>query len=70
MPAEVLAGFLRIGILVGGCGALMLFFQPPESAQFVLSLCSALIGGTMIIGVLLLNRNFRWPGNGDDSDLK
>jgi Flp pilus assembly protein protease CpaA len=69
MPAEALAGFLRIGIFVGGCGALMLFFQPPESAQFVLSLCSALMGGAMVLGVLLLNRNRRWPGNEDDTDI-
>jgi hypothetical protein len=56
MDIEVLKGFLRLGALIGGCGVVMAFMQPPGSAEFVLSVCSALMGGTVIGGVFLLSR--------------
>ena len=56
MPDEVLKGFLRIGLFVGVCGFAMIFFQPPDSAQFVLSVCSALIGFTLVGGVIAISR--------------
>jgi hypothetical protein len=56
MPDEVLKGFLRIGILIGGCGLVMVFLQPPNSAQFVLSGCSALIGLTLVVAVIAVSR--------------
>lgn len=56
MPDEVLKGFLRIGLLVGVCGFTMIFLQPLDSAQFVLSVCSALIGFTLVGGVIAVSR--------------
>lgn len=55
---EVLRGFLRIGIFVGVCGLIMALMQPRDSAGFVLSVCSALIGGVLILGVVILTRWF------------
>lgn len=59
MDTELLKGFLRFGFVIGGCGLLMVFFQPPNSAEFFLSLCSALMGGALILGVVLISRFFR-----------
>lgn len=56
MHDEMLKGFLRIGIFIGGCAFVMIFLQPPNSAEFVLSVCSTLIGFTLIVAVLVVNR--------------
>jgi hypothetical protein len=56
MPTEALKGFLRIGFFVGGCGFIMIFMQTPGTAEFVLSVCSALIGFTLVAGVIVLYR--------------
>jgi hypothetical protein len=56
MTDEVLKGFLRIGVLVGGCAFVLIFLQPPGSAEFVLSVCSALIGVTLVVAVVVVNR--------------
>jgi hypothetical protein len=56
MDSEVLKGFARIGFFVGGGGLVMLFFQPRNSPEWVISLCSALIGGTIILGTVALSR--------------
>ncbi len=56
MDRELLTGFLRLGFFIGGCGFLMIFFQPPGSAEYVLSVCSAAIGGFLIAGVAILTR--------------
>lgn len=59
LDREALSGYLRLGFFIGGCGLLMIFFQPPGSAEFVLSLCSALIGGALIFGIVALTRLWR-----------
>ena len=59
---DVLTGFLRLGIFIGGCGLLMVFLQPPGSAEFVLSVCSTLLGCVLIGGVVLLTRLGRRKG--------
>jgi hypothetical protein len=51
---ELLQGFLRIGFFVGGCSFIMLFIQPRNSPEFIISLCSTLIGGVLISGVILV----------------
>ncbi len=56
MDGEILKGFLRIGVLVGVGGLALAFIQPPGTAEFVLSVCSALIGLALVGGVLLVNR--------------
>lgn len=53
---ETLRGFLALGFFIGLSGLVMLFFQPPNSAGFVLSGCSAMMGGALVAGVLLLVR--------------
>ncbi|MCZ7540956.1 MAG: hypothetical protein M5U29_13830 [Anaerolineae bacterium] len=58
MDPEVLRGFLRIGMFVGVCGLVMALVQPRDSAEFVLSVCSALMGGALIVGVVILTRWF------------
>ena len=70
MDPEVLRGFLRIGVFVGVCGLLMALVQPRDSAEFVLSVCSALIGGVLILGVVILTRWFarRERGQGVEED--
>jgi hypothetical protein len=53
---EVLRGFMRIGMFIGFCGFVMIFFEPPDSPEFVLSICSALMGGALILGVVIITR--------------
>ena len=52
-------GLLAMGILVGGGGFLLAYFQPKDSPEFVVSLCSGVIGLIIISLVILLNRLFR-----------
>jgi hypothetical protein len=59
---DLLTGFLRFGFFIGGCGLLMIFFQPAGSAEFVLSVCSTLLGGALIVGVVVLTRLGRRKG--------
>jgi hypothetical protein len=56
---DALRGFFRIGMFIGFCGFVMIFFEPRHSAEFVLSVCSALMGGALILGVLILSRLLR-----------
>lgn len=56
MGTDFLRGFMRLGVFIGGCGLVMVFLQPPGSAEFVVSLCSAFIGGALIAGVVILSR--------------
>lgn len=56
MAANPLRGFLALGIFVGGGGLLLAFAQPPDSPEFVLSVCSAALGGFLVIGVAGLTR--------------
>jgi len=53
---ELLKGYLRLGFFVGGCGFMLVFIQPPNSAEGVLSVCSALMGGALILGVVIVTR--------------
>jgi len=56
MDREVLKGFARIGFFVGGGGLILLFFEPRNSPEWVISLCSSIIGIVLIVGVALLSR--------------
>ena len=53
---DALRSFFRIGMFIGFCGFLMIFFQPPDSPEFVLSICSALMGGALMLGVVITTR--------------
>ncbi|MCU0476500.1 MAG: hypothetical protein MUC99_10390 [Anaerolineae bacterium] len=58
--------FLALGIFIGGCGLLMLPFQPPNSAPFVLSALSALIGGVLVGAVIYVQKRFLRSDEDDD----
>ena len=49
MNRSVLQGYFRIGIFVGVGGVLLMFAQPPDSAEFVISACSGVIGLLLVI---------------------
>ncbi|HRE48887.1 MAG TPA: hypothetical protein PLD47_14265 [Aggregatilineales bacterium] len=53
---EALKGYLAIGVLVGGGGIVLMFMNRPGTAPFIVSLCSAIIGGVLIITVILVAR--------------
>ena len=56
MAPEILKSSFRLGVMVGGCGFVMIFLQPRNSPEFVLSVCSTLIGAALMLGVVLLMR--------------
>jgi len=56
MDPELLKGFLRLGFFIGVGGLALMFFQPRESPEFVVSACSAIMGGVLVVGVVLLSR--------------
>lgn len=56
MAGDALRGFLQLGFFVGGCGFLMLFIQPPQSPEFVLSLCSTAMGFVIVAAVVVLQK--------------
>lgn len=56
MDPQILRGGLRIGVLVLGLAILMLPFQPPGSAEFVVTILAALVGAAFVLGVALLAR--------------
>lgn len=53
---EALRGYLAAGLLIGGCGLFLALFQPPGSPSYVVSLCSALIGGLLVVVVVVVIR--------------
>lgn len=56
MSPEALRGAFRIGVFITVASLLMVFMQPRESAEFVISVCSTGIGLAMIAMVLLVLR--------------
>jgi hypothetical protein len=56
MDPELLKGFLRLGLFIGVGGLALMFFQPRSSPEFVVSVCSAMMGGVLVVGVVLLSR--------------
>jgi len=53
---EALRGFFGIGAFIGGCGLLLALVEPRHSPEFVLSVCSAGIGGALMLGVAIVVR--------------
>lgn len=56
MDKEILKGFARIGVFVGGGGLLLMLVEPRNSPEWIVSLCSTLMGGAIILGVVVINR--------------
>jgi hypothetical protein len=43
MDREVLKDFAQIGIFIGGGGLVLLFLEPRNSPEYVVSLCSTIL---------------------------
>jgi preprotein translocase subunit Sss1 len=56
MTPETLRAFLRAGIFVLGAGLFTTLLNRPDSPEFVVSVCSTLIGAALIGGVVILLR--------------
>jgi hypothetical protein len=56
MSRDALKGFAQIGFFIGGCGLMLLLFEPPNRPEWTLSACSALIGLTLVLGTVVVNR--------------
>lgn len=59
MKRDALRGFLQIGIFVGVGGLLLAFVQPPDSPEFVVSVCGAVMGLLLVVGVVVATRFMR-----------
>lgn len=52
----VLKAFLRIGIFVGGAGFALALMNPRDSDEFIVSICSGIIGLVLVVGVIIVLR--------------
>jgi hypothetical protein len=56
MDQGFLKGFVRIGFFVGGGGLILLLLEPRNSPEWVISLCSTLIGAVLIVAAITVSR--------------
>ena len=65
MDPRLLRGGFRIGFTIVAVALVTLPFQPRDSAEFVVTVLAALVGGAFVLGVLLLTRaaNPRLPND-------
>ncbi len=59
MARDSLHGFLQLGFFILGAGLCSALFQPSDSGEFVVSLCSAGLGLALVAGVVVLWRVMR-----------
>ncbi len=59
MDPRLLRAGLRIGVLVLVLALAVLPFEPPGSAESVVSALAAIVGGAFVLGVVLLARTGR-----------
>ena len=59
MNQDALRGFLQIAFFLGGCGLVSAWLVPRDSAEFVLSVCSAAMGFALLGLIVAL---VRWLG--------
>jgi hypothetical protein len=54
MTPDVLRAFFRIGVFVTGISVLLAIANPTDSPEFVVSVCSVMIGATLmlIVGIV------------------
>lgn len=62
LDRDLLRTLLSLGALIGFGGLILAFLEPPGSAEQVISVCSALIGGALLALVLLVARTRRRQG--------
>lgn len=65
MDPQLLRGGFRIGFFVAAVALVTLPFQPRGSAEFVVTILAAIIGGTLAGGIALLARSANPPLPGD-----
>ena len=53
MAPDLLKGFFRIGIFILGTSIALLFFVPPDSAEYVVTLLSICVGTALLVLVSL-----------------
>jgi hypothetical protein len=53
---RLLRGGFRIGVFIFVLAAVTLPFQPRDSAEFVVTVMSAVIGGSFVVGIVALTR--------------
>ncbi len=53
---EALQAFFRIGIFIGVTGLVLALLHPADSPEFVVSVCSAMMGGLLMVGVAIMVR--------------
>ena len=56
MDPQILRGGFRIGVALLAIALVTLPFQPRDSAEFVVTVLAALVGGAFVLGVSLLAR--------------
>jgi hypothetical protein len=61
MPGNVFRGALRTAVLILGLALVLLPFQPRGSAEFVVTVLSAVVGA-LFVGVVLLAMRWARPG--------
>lgn len=53
MTPEYMRGFLRAGVFIALVSLLLIFLVPRDSAEFVISVCSLMMGLTLV-GIIAL----------------
>lgn len=56
MARESLRGFLQLGFFLLVAGGITAVLLPPDSGEFVLSVCSSGIGLALVVGAILAYR--------------
>jgi hypothetical protein len=56
---EYLKLYLTTGIMLAGGGALLMLANPPQSAEYVVSFCTGLVGLLMLAMAVVMIRIFR-----------
>lgn len=64
LDRDLLRTLLSLGALIGFGGLALAFLEPAGSAEQVVSVCSALVGGALLLVVLLVARLQRQRGAG------
>lgn len=70
MDPQLLRGGFRIGFFVAAVALITLPFQPRDSAEFVVTVLAAIIGGALALGIAVLARSANPPLPGDKSGRK